>query len=130
MTKLTISLTTIVVPDYDSAIDYYVNKLGFHLREDTPLEPGKRWVVVSPSAATGHALLLAKADNDDQRQRIGDQTGGRVAFFLSTDDFAATYAQFRERGVTFLEEPRYEPYGTVVVFSDQFGNRWDLIEHR
>ncbi len=130
MARLRVSLTTIVVPEYDAAISYYVNTLGFHLREDAALENGKRWVVVSPSTNDSHGILLAKATTDKQRRCIGDQSGGRVAFFLTTDDFDTTYAEFLRRGVDFHEEPRNEAYGLVAVFSDQFGNRWDLIQPR
>ena len=128
--NLHISLATIVVPDYDEAIEYFVNTLGFHLREDTPINDDKRWVVVAPSVDAAHAILLAKAANETQRATIGNQTGGRVAFFLETDDFAATYDAYRERGVEFTEGPREESYGIVAVFRDRFGNRWDLIERR
>ena len=123
-----LSLTTIVVPEYDAAIDYYVNALGFHLLEDTQLNNGKRWVVVSPSLDCSHGLLLARAASDEQRSRIGNQTGGRVAFFLETDDFHATHSRLQKQGVEFTESPRNESYGTVAVFKDAFGNRWDLIE--
>ena len=126
--RLKISLSTLVVPDYDLAINYFVDTLGFHLREDTRLNVDKRWIVVSPSRSDGHGLLLAKASTDMQREHIGDQTGGRVAFFLTTDDFDETYKELRGRGVEFCEEPRQESYGRVAVFRDLFGNRWDLIE--
>ena len=122
----------LVVDDYDRAIDFYVNVLGFALREDrllgaVPGNAAKRWVVVAPPGAqTG--LLLAQAANDAQRARIGDQTGGRVGFFLHTDDFTRDYATMRARDVRFVEEPRHEAYGRVVVFEDPFGNRWDLIQ--
>ena len=125
-----ITLTTIVVPDYDVAIDYFVNSLGFVLTSDQELSPEKRWVVVSPSTESGHGILLAKAATEEQRQSIGTQTGGRVAFFLETDDFAATHAAFVDRGVAFEEPPRREPFGMVAVFADLFGNRWDLIERK
>jgi len=120
-------MTTLVVPDYDVGIAFYVGSLGFALIEDTDLGDGKRWVVVEPSGG-GARLLLAKASNDAQRAAIGNQTGGRVAFFLQTDDFTDSHNRFTAAGVTFDEEPRHEPYGTVAVFSDPFGNRWDLIE--
>lgn len=119
-----LSLVAIVVDDYDTAIAHYVDDLGFRLVEDTP-QGHKRWVVVSPGGATG--LLLARADNERQRARIGDQTGGRVGFFLHTDDFAATHGRLSAAGVAFAEEPRHEPYGTVAVFEDRYGNRWDLL---
>jgi catechol 2,3-dioxygenase-like lactoylglutathione lyase family enzyme len=121
-------MTALLVPDYDVAIDYFVGSLGFELVEDTQLTAGTRWVVVAP-AAGGGALLLALAADEHQRARIGDQTGGRVGFFLHTDDFAADHARLRAAGVAFAEQPRPEPYGRVAVFSDPFGNRWDLVEH-
>ncbi len=129
-----IACCAIVIDDYDRAIDFYVNALGFELREDhvigaTPGHPAKRWVVVAPKDAdTG--LLLAQAADDAQRARIGDQTGGRVGFFLHTDDFRRDHAAMTARGVRFLEAPREEDYGTVAVFVDPYGNRWDLLEPR
>jgi catechol 2,3-dioxygenase-like lactoylglutathione lyase family enzyme len=123
-----IAAVTLLVPDYDDAISYFCGVLGFELVEDTPLEGGKRWVVVRPSGATSSALLLARAASDTQRARIGDQTGGRVFLFLHTDDFAADHARYVAAGVRFIEQPRTEPYGTVAVFEDAFGNRWDLLE--
>ena len=129
-----IECVTLVVDDYDRAIAFYVDALGFELREDTPGEPvpgnpRKRWVVVAPRGAeTG--ILLAQAADDAQRARIGAQTGGRVGFFLHTDDFARDHAALRARGVRFLEAPREEPYGTVAVFEDLYGNRWDLLQPR
>ncbi|BCJ35781.1 hypothetical protein Athai_32840 [Actinocatenispora thailandica] len=123
-----LALVTIVVDDYDTAITHYVGDLGFRLVEDTALGDGKRWVVVSPGDTTGTALLLARAADDRQRARIGDQTGGRVGFFLYTDDFAADHARLLAAGVRFAEDPRHEPYGTVAVFTDRYGNRWDLLE--
>ena len=122
-------MVTINVDDYDTAIDYYVGKLGFTLREDTRLDAAKRWVVVAPSSG-GAALLLAEATTDAQKDRIGDQTGGRVGFFLYTDDFARDHARMLAAGVAFVEAPRHEPYGTVAVFTDLYGNRWDFIERR
>ena len=122
-----ISLTALVVRDYDEAIDFYVGKLGFSLSDDTDQGGGKRWVVVQPKGAeTG--LLLAKATNAEQLARLGDQGGGRVMLFLQTDDFDADHARMLAAGVTFLEAPRREPYGAVAVFQDLYGNRWDLIE--
>lgn len=121
-------LTTVLVRDYDEAIDFYVGKLGFALREDRPLTADKRWVVVQPSGGGG-GLLLARAVGEKQRSAIGDQSGGRVFLFLETDDFARDYAIYTERGVSFVEEPRQEPYGTVAVFEDIFGNRWDLVQY-
>lgn len=126
MNTLSLATVTLVVPDYDAAIAFYRDVLGFELIEDTPLGGGKRWVIVAPEK--GAALLLAKASGAAQEAAIGNQTGGRVAFFLETDAFDETHARFTAGGVTFLEQPRHEPYGTVAVFSDPFGNRWDLIE--
>jgi len=127
---LTLATITLVVPDYDEAIAFYVGGLGFDLVEDSDLGEGKRWVVVAPRTGDPAAarLLLAQAADDAQRAAIGHQTGGRVSFFLQTDDFADTHARFTAAGVNFLESPRHEPYGIVTVFSDPFGNRWDLIE--
>ncbi|WP_367276267.1 VOC family protein [uncultured Erythrobacter sp.] len=119
-------MTTLVVPDYDAGINFYVDALGFTLIEDTDFGVGKRWVVVE--ATVGGRLLLAKAKNEAQTAAIGNQTGGRVSFFLHTDNFADTHARFVAAGVEFLEEPRHEPYATVAVFADPFGNKWDLIE--
>lgn len=122
-----LALTALIVGDYDDAIGFYVDQLGFELQHDTPLSKDKRWVVVVPSG-TGAGLLLAKAATDRQAGAIGDQSGGRVFLFLETDDFARDHALYRERGVRFVEDPRREPYGTVAVFEDLYGNRWDLIE--
>jgi catechol 2,3-dioxygenase-like lactoylglutathione lyase family enzyme len=119
------SLVTLVVRDYDEAIRFYVDGLGFTLVEDTP-QGNKRWVVVS--AGDGAALLLAEATTDQQSARVGDQTGGRVGFFLNTDDFDRDHARMTEFGVHFLETPREEVYGKVAVFEDLYGNRWDLLE--
>lgn len=123
----TIAIFTIVVPDYDDGIAFYVGKLGFDLLEDTPRGPGKRWVRVAPAGAET-AILLAQADGPAQDAAIGNQTGGRVGFFLHTDDFARDYAAMKAAGVVFNEMPRHEPYGSVVVFQDPWGNLWDLIE--
>jgi catechol 2,3-dioxygenase-like lactoylglutathione lyase family enzyme len=122
-----LAAVTIVVPDYDEAIDWFTRVLGFERVEDAPLAGGRRWVVVAPSGG-GTRILLARAANPDQQARVGDQTGGRVAFFLHTDDFARDYAAMRARGVEFVEPPRRESYGTVAVFADRYGNRWDLIQ--
>jgi catechol 2,3-dioxygenase-like lactoylglutathione lyase family enzyme len=129
--SLYLSLVTLVVPDYDKAIAFYCNALGFTLAEDTDVGNGKRWVRVMPSGgadnrATG--FLLAKAAGAKQVAAIGNQVGGRVAFFLETDDFARDYTAFVAKGVQFLEQPRHEAYGSVAVFCDPFGNRFDLIE--
>ena len=123
----TIASVTLLVPDYDAGIAFYVDQLGFDLLEDTKLSETKRWVRVAPRGAAT-ALQLAKADGTPQDAAIGNQTGGRVSFFLHTDDFARDYAAMQAKGVTFKEEPRHEVYGSVVVFQDPFGNLWDLIE--
>lgn len=125
----TIACVTVVVRDYDEAIEYFTRTLGFELREDSPRGDGKRWVVVAPDAA-GTGILLARAATPSQERRVGNQTGGRVGFFLQTDDFARTYEAMRDRGARFVEEPRHELYGTVAVFEDLYGNRWDLLETR
>lgn len=122
-----LSLTALMVDDYDTAIAFYVGKLGFVLREDTVLSPAKRWVVVAPPGSDA-GLLLARAANEDQRRAIGQQGGGRVFLFLETDNFARDHRAYAERGVRFVEPPRHELYGTVAVFEDLYGNRWDLIE--
>lgn len=118
----------LVVRDYDEAIAFFTEALGFTLIEDTSLSADKRWVVVAPSGGHGARLLLAKASTPEQAARIGDQTGGRVGFFLHTDDFEADYTRMQAHGVRFTEAPRDEPYGRVVVFYDLYGNKWDLIE--
>ncbi|MFJ7946261.1 VOC family protein [Streptomyces sp. NPDC096354] len=124
-----IALVTLVVRDYDEAISFYTDALGFELLEDTDRGDGSRWVVVRPrGAAEGTGLLLARAKDDDQQSRVGAQTGGRVGFFLHTEDFAADHARMQAAGVHFLEEPRHEPYGSVAVFEDLYGNRWDLLQ--
>lgn len=125
--KRHIALVTLVVDDYDTAIAHYTGDLGFELLEDSDRGGGKRWVCVAPRGAET-ALLLARADGDAQRVRIGDPTGGRVAFFLHTDDFHRDHAMMRERGIEFLEAPREESYGIVAVFRDRYGNKWDLLE--
>lgn len=118
---------TIVVPDYDAGLAFYVGRLGFELRADTDLGGGKRWVMVAPPGAQT-AILLAQADGPDQTAAIGNQSGGRVGFFLHSDDFATDHARMLAAGVQFDEEPRHEPYGSVAVWSDPFGNRWDLLQ--
>ncbi|MET9103145.1 VOC family protein [Streptomyces antibioticus] len=124
-----IALVTLVVDDYDEAIRFYTEALGFALVEDAPRPDGSRWVVVRPGAhQEGTGLLLARAKDDAQRARVGDQTGGRVGFFLHTGDFAGDHARMLAAGVTFLEKPRHEPYGSVAVFQDLHGNRWDLLQ--
>ncbi len=121
-----IGAVTLVVRDFDEAIAFFVDALGFALIEDTPLSPDKRWVRVAPEGG-GVSLLLAKAATPEQAARIGDQTGGRVGFFLHTDDFDADYAAMLAKGVRFHEAPRTETYGKVVVFEDVCGNTWDLL---
>lgn len=126
---------SLLVSDYDEAIDFYVNKLGFELIEDTPLpetshaeQKSKRWVVITPKHSAGADLLLAEASTDEQRATVGRQGAGRVMWFLSTDDCWRDFNAFTERGVIFHESPRTEPYGTVAVFEDLYGNLWDLLE--
>jgi catechol 2,3-dioxygenase-like lactoylglutathione lyase family enzyme len=123
------SLATIalVIRDYDEAIAWFTEKLGFTLEQDVS-QPGKRWVVVAPRGNAGARLLLARADGPAQEARIGDQTGGRVFLFLETDDFDRDHAAMVAKGVRFLEEPRREAYGTVAVFEDLYGNKWDLLQ--
>lgn len=128
--KQTLNLITLVVDDYDTAIAHYTGALGFALLEDTDLGGGKRWVRVAPQGSNETGLLLAKASDDAQRARIGDQTGGRVGFFLQTDDFWRDYPAMIGKGVEFLEAPREEDYATVAVFRDRYGNRWDLLQPR
>ncbi|MFM2042231.1 MAG: hypothetical protein RLY86_807 [Pseudomonadota bacterium] len=125
-----IATVALVVRDYDDAIAFYTEVMGFDLLSDSDLGGGKRWVTVAPPGGRGAALLLAKASDPGQESRIGDQTGGRVFLFLETDDFARDHARMLAAGVTFLEEPRYEPYATVAVFQDLYGNRWDLLQPR
>lgn len=124
-----LGLVSVVVRDYDEAIDFYVGKLGFRLVEDT-YQPAqdKRWVVVAPPGAMETAILLARATNPGQVSRIGDQTGGRVFLFLYTDDFWRDYHSYTEKGVVFIREPKRESYGTVAVFEDLHGNQWDLLQ--
>ena len=123
----TLGMIAIVVDDYDAAISHYVNDLGFTLIEDKAMSPEKRWVVVAPSEE-GARILLAKAANDQQRLAIGNSTGGRVGFFMYTTEFTETYENYKARGIEFVEQPRQEIYGQVVVFKDRYGNKWDLIE--
>jgi len=117
-----------LAPDYDQAIAFFCDTLGFELVEDKDLGDGKRWVVVAPGRDRGAHLVIAKAADDRQRAAIGEAAGGRVAYFLETDDFARDHARFVARGVPFLEPPRREPYGTVAVFVDAFGVKWDLLQ--
>lgn len=124
-----LALVTLVVPDYDAAIAFFTEVLDFALREDTALGDGKRWVVVTPGSGEGDgALLLARAATPRQEAAIGEQTGGRVGFFLETSDFQADFERFTQRGLAFIEAPREEAYGIVAKFADPFGNLWDLIE--
>lgn len=120
-------MVAIVIDDYDEAISHYVNDLGFTLIEDKVMSPEKRWVVVAPSK-DGARILLARAANDQQRAAIGNTTGGRVGFFMYTTNFTETYENYSSRGIKFIEQPRQEEYGQVVVFKDKYGNKWDLIE--
>ncbi len=118
----------LVVADYDEAIQFYTQKLPFTLVEDTVLSETKRWVLVAPPGSTGTHLLLAKAATDEQKSRVGNQTGGRVFLFLYTDDFWRDYKNMQQQDISFVREPVDEPYGTVAVFKDLYGNLWDLIE--
>lgn len=118
----------LVVKNYDEAIDFYCNKLGFELKEDTVMSETKRWVVVQPKGEGSCSLLLAKAMGDEQEIRIGNQTGGRVFLFLYTDGFWRDYNNYTSKGIEFVREPKEETYGTVAVFKDLYGNLWDLIE--
>ncbi len=124
-----LSLVAVVVADYDAAIAFYVEKLGFELTQDTyQPEQDKRWVVVKPKGDGAAAILLARASNDRQENFIGDQAGGRVFLFLQTDDFDRDYAAYKSRGVEFVRPPKSAPYGTVAVFKDLYGNLWDLVQ--
>jgi phosphoribosylanthranilate isomerase len=126
-----LGLVSLVVTGYEEAIAFYVGVLGFTLVEDSPVpEQGKRWVVVAPPGGQGCRLLLARASTPEQATRVGNQTGGRVFLFLHTDNFARDYELYRSRGVEFVRPPRHEPYGTVAVFRDLYGNLWDLVERR
>ncbi len=125
--KQCISAVTLVVEDYDAAIAFYCGQVGFELIEDKPLPRDKRWVLVAPPGSNETRILLAKADDDVQLGCVGNQTAGRVSLFLQTDDFYRDYDRMRARAVVFLETPREEAYGTVAVFQDLYGNKWDLI---
>jgi len=126
-----IAHVALVVRDYDDAIAFYTDKLGFTLVEDTyQPQQDKRWVVVAPANSNGATLLLARASTPEQTERVGNQTGGRVFLFLSTDDFWRDYRAYTAKGITFVRPPRDEPYGTVAVFEDLYGNRWDLVQRR
>ena len=126
--KQTIGYISLIVQDYDEAISFFTQKLRFSLVEDTALSGGKRWVLVAPPGSGESCLLLAKASSPRQKDCIGNQASGRVFLFLHTDDFWRDYQDMKSRGVVFLEEPRVEAYGTVVVFEDLYGNRWNLLE--
>ena len=119
---------TLVVKDYDDALNFYIQKLDFILLEDTKIDETKRWVIIAPKGAKECCLLLAKASNEKQLTSVGNQTGGRVGFFLFTDDFRRDYDKLRNRGVTFVRSPKKESYGVVAVFIDLYGNLWDLLE--
>lgn len=124
-----IALVSLVVDDYDDALAFFIGKLGFDLVEDTLVpERSKRWVVVTPPGASESRLLLAKASTEDQKSRVGSQTGGRVFLFLHTDNFRRDYERYKANGVEFVREPKREPYGMVAVFKDLYGNLWDLVE--
>jgi catechol 2,3-dioxygenase-like lactoylglutathione lyase family enzyme len=128
--KQTLSLISLLVDDYDTAIAHYTGALGFDLLEDTDRGNGKRWVRVAPRGSSETGLLLAKASDAAQQARIGDQHGGRVGFFLQTDDFWRDHARMSAHGIEFMETPREEAYATVAVFRDRYGNRWDLLQPR
>lgn len=125
-----LSALALIVRDYDEAVNFFTRALRFELLEDTPLGEGKRWVRVAPTGSMGSALLLARAASPEQAARVGDQTGGRVFLFLETSEFWDDYNHMRAQGVRFVEQPREEAYGTVVVFEDLYGNKWDLIQRR
>lgn len=126
--KQSIAHIALVVDDYDEAILFYTEKLDFMLLDDTPQSETKRWVLVAPKGSEECCLLLAKGVGDEQRSRIGNQTGGRVFLFLSTDDFWRDYEMYRDRGIKFVRDPKTEDYGTVAVFEDLYGNLWDLVQ--
>jgi catechol 2,3-dioxygenase-like lactoylglutathione lyase family enzyme len=128
MVAHSIALVTLLVRDYDEAISYFTDALRFTVIEDTLLDAGKRWVVVAPSGSQGASLLLAKAATPEQLAQVGNQSGGRVFLFLHTTDFSNDYRAMQARGVRFAEEPREERYGRVVVFTDLYGNKWDLVQ--
>lgn len=126
--KQKIAHIALVVDNYDDAIRFYTEKLHFTLIEDTPLGDGKRWVLVAPPGSTGSNLLLAQAAGEEQRSRVGNQTGGRVFLFLYTDNFERDFQNLLEKGVTIVRQPVQQAYGTVAVFADLYGNMWDLIQ--
>jgi len=123
-----IAHVTLVIRDYDEAIDFYVNKLKFNLVEDTVLDQSKRWVLVSPNSEYSCSLLLAKATGNNQEKAIGNQSGGRVFLFLNTDNFKRDFQNLIDNNIKIVREPKEEPYGIVAVFEDLYGNLWDLIE--
>jgi catechol 2,3-dioxygenase-like lactoylglutathione lyase family enzyme len=123
-----LAAVTVLVPSYDDGLAFFRDVLGFAVLEDTPLSPNKRWVVVAPSPGAGAALVLAVPSDERQRARVGDQTGGRVGFFLHSGDFWADYEKLLGRGVSFLETPRREAYGLVAVFVDPWGGKCDLLQ--
>jgi len=126
--KQRIANVTLVVRDYDEAIAFYTGKLNFDLIEDTQLTPTKRWVLVAPKGSSETRLLLAKAEGEAQVAAMGHQTGGRVSFFLFTDDLARDYRRMQAGGVSFIRPPEEQPYGIVAVFEDLYGNQWDLLQ--
>ena len=128
--KQQIANVSFLVRDYDEAIAFFTKALGFSLEEDTQLAGGKRWVVVAPPGTAGTGLLLARATTVEQEAAVGRQAGGRVFLFLLTDDFWRDYRTMQARGVRFVGEPREEVYGTVAVFADLYGNKWDLLERK
>ncbi|QXD25457.1 VOC family protein [Opitutia bacterium ISCC 51] len=123
-----IGYVSLLVPNYNEAKDYYTRALGFTLLKDTDLGDGKRWVVISPGHDEGTGLVLTEAKTDEEKAAVGKQGAGRVWLFLHTDDFKRDHWRFQANGVRFLEQPREEPYGTVAVFEDRYGNKWDLLE--
>jgi len=131
MASQSIGLTALLVRDYDEALNFYVRRLGFEVVEDTYIPAqDKRWVVIAPAGSKGSALLLARAVNQEQASRIGNQTGGRIFLFLYTDDFWRDYSAYKAKGVVFVRDPKEETYGTVAVFQDLYGNKWDLLQPR
>ena len=127
--KQSLGLVSLVVKEYDEALKFYIDTLGFQLIEDTYISAqDKRWVVIEPPGSTGAQLLLARAVGEEQSSRIGNQTGGRVFLFLYTDDFWRDYNAYKSKGVIFVREPKEEPYGTVAVFQDLYGTLWDLVQ--
>lgn len=129
-TQQTLSAVSLLVRDYDEAVEFFTRALRFRLVEDTPLSGEKRWVVVAPRGGEGAKLLLARAASEEQRAAVGNQSGGRVFLFLQTSDFQSDYEHMRSQGVQFVEAPRQEVYGLVAVFRDLYGNKWDLVQAR